>query len=93
MFQKVFFLLQTQQQSSLHMTELLVQCLRGPQLAIVPISWKSKKQNFVARSSAETEYRAMSLTTREATWLSSLLKEFGLKIYLQLLFIVIINLL
>lgn len=39
------------------------------------ISWKSKKQNVVARSSAEAEYRAMALVTQELIWLKQLLKE------------------
>lgn len=44
-----------------------------------PISWKSKKQQVFARSSAEAEYRVMALTTCEVTWLSALLKDLGLK--------------
>nr|GEV64818.1 retrovirus-related Pol polyprotein from transposon TNT 1-94 [Tanacetum cinerariifolium] len=43
------------------------------------VSWKSKKQGVVSRSSTEAEYRAMALTCCEVTWLVSLLKDFRLK--------------
>ena len=40
------------------------------------ISWKSKKRDVVARSSAEVEYRAaMALATCELIWLKQLLQE------------------
>ena len=39
------------------------------------ISEKSKKQNVVARSSAEVEYRIMALATCELIWLKQLLLE------------------
>jgi hypothetical protein len=39
------------------------------------ISWKSKKQHIVSRSSAEAEYRSMATTTYEITWLLNLLHD------------------
>ena len=39
------------------------------------IPWKSKKQDVVARSSAEAEYRAMALATCELIWLKHILQE------------------
>ncbi|MCI25689.1 hypothetical protein A2U01_0046880, partial [Trifolium medium] len=42
------------------------------------ISWRSKKQNIVARSSAEAEYRAMAATACELTWLKQLLQQLKL---------------
>lgn len=33
------------------------------------ISWKSKKQDIAAQSSAEVEYHAMALRTCEVIWL------------------------
>jgi hypothetical protein len=41
------------------------------------ISWKSKKQATVSKSSSEAEYRAMASTVCELQWLTYLLKDFN----------------
>jgi hypothetical protein len=42
-----------------------------------PISWKTRKQHTVSRSSAEAEYRSMATTTCELIWLKTLLQSLG----------------
>ena len=43
-----------------------------------PISWKSKKQSVVSRSSAEAEYRVMAVTVSEILWIRWLLADFDI---------------
>ncbi|XP_020547406.1 uncharacterized protein LOC110011562 [Sesamum indicum] len=50
----------------------------GPAL----ISWKTKKQSTVSRSSAEAEYRSMAATSCELQWIAYLLKDFGVSVTL-----------
>ena len=40
-----------------------------------PISWSSKKQRALSRSSTEAEFRAIADTTTEVLWLQNLLRE------------------
>lgn len=42
-----------------------------------PISWQTKKQRTVSRSSAEAEYRSMAATTCELKWMKGLFRAFG----------------
>jgi len=44
------------------------------------ISWKSKKQDTVSRSSAEAEFRSMASATAEIIWLTGLLKELDVEV-------------
>ncbi|KAH9689512.1 retrovirus-related pol polyprotein from transposon RE1 [Citrus sinensis] len=42
------------------------------------ISWSSKRQPTVSRSSAEAEYRALASTAAELTWITYLYREIGI---------------
>ncbi|XP_070049071.1 uncharacterized mitochondrial protein AtMg00810-like [Nicotiana tomentosiformis] len=44
------------------------------------VSWYSKKQNAVARSSTEFEYRSLAAVTTEITWIQHLLRELTITI-------------
>lgn len=43
------------------------------------MSWKSKKQATVSRSSIESEYRALASVTCEIMWILNILKDLGVK--------------
>ncbi|KAG8488224.1 hypothetical protein CXB51_018059 [Gossypium anomalum] len=43
------------------------------------VTWRSKKQNVVARSSAEAEFRAMALGVCELLWLKIILEDLKIK--------------
>ncbi|RVW88563.1 Retrovirus-related Pol polyprotein from transposon RE1 [Vitis vinifera] len=42
------------------------------------VSWRSKKQQTVARSSTEAEYRSVAATAAELCWVGSLLSDLGI---------------
>ncbi|XP_015078429.1 uncharacterized protein LOC107022289 [Solanum pennellii] len=44
------------------------------------VSWKSKKQQTVSRSSAEAEYKSMASVVAKVTWLLGLFQELGVKV-------------
>ena len=41
------------------------------------VTWRSKKQNVISRSSAEAEYRGMAVGIQELLWLKLLLTDLG----------------
>ncbi|PKU83192.1 Retrovirus-related Pol polyprotein from transposon TNT 1-94 [Dendrobium catenatum] len=47
------------------------------------VSWATKKQSTIARSSTEAEYRALTSLATELIWLRRLLKEFMLNTHLR----------
>ena len=48
------------------------------QLGSSPISWRTKKQATMSRSSAEAEYRAMAVATSELVWVRTFLASLGI---------------
>ncbi|XP_026395967.1 uncharacterized protein LOC113290593 [Papaver somniferum] len=44
------------------------------------ISWSSRKQKTVSKSSTEAEYRGVAIETSEIIWIQSLLQELGFNI-------------
>ncbi|XP_058004035.1 uncharacterized mitochondrial protein AtMg00810-like [Hevea brasiliensis] len=48
------------------------------------ISWKTKKQATVSKSSAEAEYRSMATTVCELQWLSYLLRDLQISLHLPI---------
>jgi len=46
-------------------------------LGPAPVSWNTKKQAIVSRSSSEAEYKAMTNATSEMVWIRNPLKFLG----------------
>lgn len=47
-------------------------------LGETPVTWQTKKQDTVSLSSAESEYRAMSVAVKELKWFKNLFDSFGI---------------
>jgi len=46
-----------------------------------PVSWSSKKQKSVSRSSTEAEYRVVATVVSEVNWLTNLLRELHISLF------------
>ena len=55
------------------------------------ISWKSKKQSTISRSSSEAEYRVMAIATCEVVWILYLLKDMQVRHDREALLFVIVK--
>lgn len=49
------------------------------------VSWSSRKQKSVSRSSTEAEYRALANTTSEVIWIQNMMAELGITVQIPLL--------
>ncbi|GKB66395.1 ribonuclease H-like domain-containing protein [Tanacetum coccineum] len=49
------------------------------------VSWKSKKQSVLAKSSAEAEYRAMNTVTCKVIWIMKILNELNVNVSLPVI--------
>ncbi|PRQ44691.1 putative RNA-directed DNA polymerase [Rosa chinensis] len=49
-------------------------------LGLCPVSWQSKKQGSVSRSSTESEYRSLANTAAEISWLRHLLCDLKIRV-------------
>jgi hypothetical protein len=54
-------------------------------LSSSPISWASKKQHIVSRSSTEAEYRALAIAAVELAWIHQLLCDIHIPLHIPLL--------
>lgn len=49
-------------------------------LGLCPVSWQSKKQGTVSRSSTKSEYKSLADTTAEVSWIRHLLCDLKIRI-------------
>ncbi|CAN6690958.1 unnamed protein product [Malus baccata var. baccata] len=45
------------------------------------ISWQSKRQNSVSKSSTEVEYKALAHTATDVAWVRNILKDIGVRLF------------
>ncbi|XP_059295477.1 uncharacterized protein LOC132048809 [Lycium ferocissimum] len=60
-----------------------IACVEDEVLQDSLVSWKSKKQSTITRSSAEEKYRSLTNTVFELTWLTDLIRDMGVQLKLH----------